>query len=105
MTFPSLTSALAKLPIEKIDPGVTANDKAPWMPTLRDVIGMGLVTGIVIVVGCVIVGAVLALTGKLGQMQQASSVGYKVLIIALFTGAVLGSASALIAWSTGLKLA
>lgn len=93
------------VPVETIDPGVKANNTAPWMTALRDVAGMVMVSAIVIAVIIVIIGIVLAIAGKLGQMQSAQSAGWMILVWGLVGAAVIGSVSGFIMWGTTISIA
>lgn len=93
------------VPVEQIDPGVTANSNAPWLPALRDVAGMVMVTGLVIAVIILIIGVVLAIGGKLGGMQSAQSTGWMILVWGLIGAAAIGSISGLVFWATSIQLA
>ncbi|MHA7170040.1 hypothetical protein ACX801_17995 [Arthrobacter bambusae] len=93
------------VPVEQIDPGVKPNSTAPWMPALRDVAGMVMVTAIVIAVIIIIIGVVLAIAGKLGAMQTAQSAGWMILVWGLIGAAVIGGVSGLVLWATTIQLA
>lgn len=103
-----MTNLLLKalLPLnDQIDPKVTPNGNAPWMPALRDVAGMILVTCIVLLVIVLIVGVALAVSGKLTQMHQAQSAGWMIILWSLIGAAAMGSASGLVFWGTSITLA
>jgi predicted secreted protein len=88
-----------------IDPGVTPNDSAPWMPALRQIAGMVLTTTIVIAVILLVIAAVTWAVGKATHNSQAQSVGVGGMIIIGIAAAVIASASGLIMWFTSVNLA
>lgn len=96
---------VSAVPVEQIDPGVKANNNAPWMTALRDIAGMVMVTAIVLAVIIVIIGIVLAIAGKLGAMQSAQSAGWMILVWGLLGAAVIGGVSGLVMWATTINLA
>lgn len=107
----ALTLASAAVPlfsavlVGSIDPGVTPNDSAPWMPALRQIAGMVLTTTIVIAVILLVIAAIIWAIGKATHNSQAQSVGVGGMIIVGLAAAIIASASGLIMWFTGLNLA
>jgi hypothetical protein len=100
-----LTELLVSVPAEGIDPKVTANNTAPWLPVLRDIAGGVMVTCIVLLVIVLIIGVVLLVAGKLGSMSGAQSTGFMILVWGLLGAAVIGSVSGLVFWATTNSLA
>ena len=100
-----LGQVLAVVPVERIDPGVKANANAPWLPAVRDIAGMLLMTMIVVLVIVLIVGVVLAIGGKLASMSAAQSTGFMILVWGLIGAAALGSLSGIVFWATSIQLA
>lgn len=99
------TNLVSAVPMDKIDPQVTANNNAPWMSALRDIAGMVMVSAIVLAVIIIIIGVVLAIAGKLGSMQSAQSAGWMILVWGLVGAAVIGGVSGLVMWATTINLA
>lgn len=104
-TMNIFAQVVSAVPVEQIDPGVKANNNAPWMTALRDIAGMVMVTAIVLAVIIVIIGIVLAIAGKLGAMQSAQSAGWMILVWGLLGAAVIGGVSGLVMWATTINLA
>lgn len=100
-----LTSVLSAIPFEAIDPNVKPNDKAPWMAVLRDIAGGVMTTCIVLIVIILVIGAAMAVGGKLAGMASAQSTGFMILVWGLVGAAVIGSISGLVFWATGNNLA
>jgi hypothetical protein len=101
----TILARLSTIPLEQIDPRVTANGDAPWMPAMRDIAGMVLTTCIILVVVILVIGIALAAAGKLGSMQAAQSTGWMIIVWSLVAAAGMGSASGLVFWATSIKLA
>ncbi|AOT06061.1 hypothetical protein ASPU41_21715 (plasmid) [Arthrobacter sp. U41] len=100
-----LKSVFTSVAAEGIDPKVTANNTAPWLPVLRDIAGGVMVTCIVLLVIVLIIGVVLLVAGKLGSMSGAQSTGFMILVWGLLGAAVIGSVSGLVFWATTNSLA
>jgi hypothetical protein len=100
-----LTSVLSAVPVEAIDPKVTANDKAPWMGVLRDIAGGVLTTCIVLIVIILVIGVSMAVGGKLAGMASAQSTGFMILVWGFVGAAVIGSIGGLVLWATTNSLA
>lgn len=100
-----ITSAITALPAEAIDPKVTANQNAPWLPLVRDIAGMILVTCVILLVIVLIIGIVLWVGGKLASMSTAQSTGFMILVWGLLGSALIGSISGLVYWATSQSLA
>ncbi|HCB60007.1 MAG TPA: hypothetical protein DIT15_02035 [Arthrobacter bacterium] len=99
------TELLASVPAEGIDPKVTANNTAPWLPVLRDIAGQIMMTCIILLAIVLIIGVVLLVAGKLGSMSSAQSTGFMILVWGLLGAAVIGSVSGLVFWATTNSLA
>jgi hypothetical protein len=100
-----LTAVMTAVPSEAIDPGVKANANAPWLPLLRNIAGMLLVTCVIILVAVLVVGVVLWVGGKLASMSSAQSTGFMIMVWGLLGAAVIGSVSGLVYWATSQSLA
>lgn len=87
-----------------INPDVRPNSNAPFIATLRDIAGSIMLAAIIIAVIAMIVGAILFVFGKIGGNGRAQDVGFMVIIWVLVGAAVIGSASGLVAWGSGLSL-
>ena len=98
-------SVLTVVPMQQIDPQVVANSNAPWLPAVRNIAGMLLMTMIVVVVIVLIIGLILAVGGKLASMSSAQSTGFMILVWGLIVAAALGSISGLVYWATSISLA
>lgn len=98
-----VNTALARIPAD-INPGVTPNSDAPFIPTLQNLAGSIMMACIVIAVIALIIGAVLFIMGKIGGNGRAQDVGFMVMVWVLVGAAVIGSASGLVAWGSGLQL-
>lgn len=87
------------------DPKVTSNDDFfPWMQTLRDMAGGIMSTVIVISVIAFIVAALILMVGKLSSSSDLSRKSTTILITVVMLAALVGGASGVIAWATGLQL-
>ena len=100
-----LKSVFTSVAAEGIDPKVTANNTAPWLPVLRDIAGQIMMTCIILLAIVLIMGVVLLVAGKLGSMSSAQSTGFMILVWGLLGAAVIGSVSGLVFWATTNSLA
>lgn len=92
-------------PFVGIDPGVVANDTAPWLPLLRTIAGWVLVTVIIALVIVIIIGALMFGVGKMTSTQGAQQTGAGILIWGFGIAAIVGSVSGLVYFFSGLSLA
>lgn len=106
-----LNSALASISagavsiMAKTDPNVTPNNNAPFLATLRDLAGSIVMACLILAVIAMVCGAAAFAIGKIGGNGRATEVGFTVCVWVLVAAAVIGSASGLIFWGSGLKVA
>lgn len=90
---------------DKVDPNVKPNnDFFPFMGTLRDAAGGIMSVAIVISVILFVTAAVMLVISKISKSQSMAGVSTTVLIWVVAAAALIGGASGLISWATGLKL-
>lgn len=92
------------LAADNVDPGVRLDYSAPWLGSLRSVVGMvGASVVVILVLGGFFSVACLVF-GKFGQSGRAMSMGLWGLLFTLIGAALIGSLAGLIAWAAGLPL-
>lgn len=94
----------AQLPLQKINPNVKPNSNAPMVKTLQELAGIVVFIAVIALVVALVIGAVMWAFGKIQGNGRAQDVGVTVLMWTLIAAAVVGSATGLITWSTGLNL-
>lgn len=95
------TSILAK---KGIDPGVEIDMGAPWMSSLRDLVGYVGGTVLILAVLGIFVGLILWIVGKFGGMSQAQNGGLVCMLISVIAAAIAGSATAAVVFFGGFTL-
>ncbi|HJG79288.1 MAG TPA: DUF6112 family protein [Brevibacterium senegalense] len=86
------------------DPGVSPQFDAPWINPLRDLVGQGAGTVIVILVLTLIISALVWAFSKIGGMQGGQTAGLIGIFVSLGAAMVVGAAGAMIQWSSGLGI-
>lgn len=86
-----------------VDPGVGFNfDFFPFMSTLREAVGGGLATALVISVGLVVVAAVMWGVGKITGARSMQSVGFGAFCVTGVVAILIGAANGIAAWGANL---
>lgn len=92
------------LAADNVDPGVELDYSAPWLATLRSVVGMIGASIVVIMFLGGLFSVICLVYGKFGKSGQAMSMGLWGLLFTLIGAALIGSLAGLIAWAAGLPL-
>ena len=98
-----VNTALARIRAD-INPGVTPNSDAPFIATLQNLAGSIMMACIVIAVIALVVATVFFIMGKIGGNSRAQEVGFMAMVWVIAGAAIIGSASGLVAWGSGLQL-
>lgn len=99
-----IQSKIAQFARMEIDPKVRPNSDAPFIATLQNLAGSIVTACIVIAVIALVVGAILFVVGKIGGAGRAQEVGFMVIIWVIVGAAIIGSASGLVKWGSGISL-
>lgn len=94
----------AAVDILAVDPGVNPSMNAPWMGLFKSLTGMLMGTAIMIAVVGFVLGAILIAVGKLSHTSPVFTGGMWTLFGSIGAGMLIGSASAIIAWSTNQSI-
>lgn len=88
-----------------VNPNVKPNNNAPFLSTLRDLAGSLVMGCLIVCVIAIVVGAAMFAIGKIGGNGRATDVGFMVCVWVLVAAAIIGSASGLVMWGSGWRLA